>query len=308
MAKRVFPELRVSPLLATRSMFREMLSYGLHTFLANLSLRSVNQSAPLLIGHFLPTAFVGYYRTPANLMQYTVDLVNRVGFVTGSNAAELAAKGDLATVTRMGLYVNRYCFTLFAPIAIAMTIYGQALLAVWYRPEFASHAGPLLAIMAVGTTLGIAAQFNSSSILYGLGKHHGYARSMTVEAILSVVGMFLVIPKYGILGAAWVSAVLMILNRGLYTAWLLSRATGCDFWEYLAGIYVRPFLIAIPVLLAGYWVKEHWLSGMNWVQALSGMALIAISYYAIAFFVCLREEHRALPWTWMKARFSAAAA
>jgi len=48
---------------------------------------------------------------------------------------ELGAKGNLAAVTRMGLYINRYCFTLFAPMAIAMTIYGQALLAVWYRPE-----------------------------------------------------------------------------------------------------------------------------------------------------------------------------
>ncbi len=303
----VFPQLRISARLATRAMFRQMLGYGAHTFLANVAQRGLTQSTPLLIDHFLPTAFVGYYRSPVNLLQYSADLVNRVGYVTGASAAEMAAKGELELVARMGLIVNRYCYVLFAPLAIALSVYGTDFIRLWLKsPGFVMNAAPLLPVLAVGTTLGIAAQYNSSSILYGLGKHQGYARSLTVEAILSTAAMLFVIPRWGILGAAYVSSALLVLNRGLYTSWLLSQNVGVSFWWYLRGIYLWPTLAAVPALLAGMWVRSHWLAGLRWPQLLAGMAFIAMTYYALAFFICVDKEHRAYPKAWLRERLSGA--
>jgi O-antigen/teichoic acid export membrane protein len=273
-----------------------------------MSMQLLNQSGTLMIGHFLPTAFAGYFALPWRLMQYSVDMVNRVGYVTGSNAAEMSAKGDLEAVARMGLYINRYCFVLFAPLAIAATVYGKELFRVWIKPEFALHSAPLLPVLAFGITLGIAAQFNSSSILYGLGKHQSYAHSLMVEGALNVVGMYFVVPSYGIVGAAWVVSVLMVLNRGLLTSWLLCRNTGFSFWKYLSGIYVWPMIGAAAALLAGWWMKEHYLSGRNWFEVLAGSAFMAGIFYAIAFLTCVEKQHRRLPLTWVRARFSSATA
>jgi hypothetical protein len=49
-------------------------------------------------------------------------------------------------------------------------------------------------------------------------------------------------------------------------------------------------------------VKQHWLPGRNLIQVLIGGALLAISYYAIAFFVVMEKEHRVLPVNWVRAR------
>lgn len=304
----VFPALRLSLSKVKVRMFRQMLGYGVHTSVATVSTQVLNQAGPLLVGHFLPTAFVGYFVLPVRLLSYSVDLVCKVGFVTGSNAAELAARGERDAVYKMGLYVNRYCYTLFAPLALALSLYGTELLRVWVNPGFALKSGPILPIVAASTTLGVAAQFNSSSILYGLAKHQRYAFSLLIEAILSAAGLYIAIPRYGILGAACVIGTLMVLNRGLFTSWLFCQGVRRSFGTYLQGVYLWPTLAAIPVLLAAWWVKLHWLPGRNWVQVLGGMAALALAYYAVAFFVCVEKEHRSIPWQWVNERFHLRAA
>lgn len=300
--RHVFPEFRLSPSAATLTMFRQMLAYGVHTFLAAISQLLLNQSAPVLIAHFLPTAYAGYYGIAFRVPNYSVDLVNRVGFVTGSHSAELAAKDDLGTIAAMGICVNRYCFVMFAPMAMAMIVYGKDLFRLWLSPEMATMSAPLLPVLATGITLGVAAQFNSGSILYGLGKHKGYAISVAAEATLCVAGLYLAIPRYGILGAAWVVSALLVLNRGLVASWLLSRAVHCGMAAYLRGIYVSPFLVAVPAMLLSLWVKRRWLPGNNLREVLMGGALLAILYYAAAFFLCLERHHREAFYDWIRAR------
>ena len=62
---------------------RLMLGYGLHTFMANISLIVLNQDVPVLIGHFLTTTLVGYFSFPLRLLSYSVDLVTRLGLTHG---------------------------------------------------------------------------------------------------------------------------------------------------------------------------------------------------------------------------------
>jgi O-antigen/teichoic acid export membrane protein len=235
-------------------------------------------------------------------------MVCRVGFISGSHSAELAARKDYQGLARMGMYINRYCFMLFAPFSMALLVYGKELFRVWITPDFALHSAPLLPIVAVGTTVGIAAQYNSSSILYGLGKHQGYAYLLMTEAAFCLMGLYWVIPRYGIMGAAWVTSGLIALTRGLITSWLLCRAIRYDTLTYLRGIYVPPLLAAAPVLPMAFWVKWHWLPGNNWFQIIGGSALLTAAFYALAYFICLEKEHRALPVNWLRARLRMKAA
>jgi O-antigen/teichoic acid export membrane protein len=305
--RKVFPQLRFSRSYLSLRMFRQMMSYGAHTFGSAISLQILNQSGPVLVGHFLPTAFVGYYSQPVRLLQYSVDMVGRVGFVSGSHAAELAAKQDFEGVARMGTYINRYCFMLFAPFAMALLVYGRELFLVWIKPEFALLSAPLIPIVAVGTTVGIAAQFNSSSILYGLGRHQGYAYMLMVEAAFCLAGLYWVIPRYGIMGAAFVTSGLIALTRGGITSWILCRTIHYSIIKYLRGIYVAPFLTAAPVLPMAFWIKHHWLPGNNWFQIIGGSALLSVVFYAMAYYTCLQKEHRRLPINWLRARLKMAA-
>jgi hypothetical protein len=197
-------------------------------------------------------------------------------------------------VIALGVYSNRYSLTLFMPLACFMLIYGRALILRWVGPEMAANSAPLLPIFLLSYALVLAAQFNSSSLLFGVGRHGGYARGLVVEAVCYIGALAWVTPRYGIWGAAWVSAILMIAVRGIYTPWVVSQALETSFVSYMLGIYVRPLLTAIPVVTIGWALKQTVLPGETWPQLIAAGVICAGTYVAIAVFACIEPQHRAL--------------
>jgi hypothetical protein len=53
----------------------------------------------------------------------------------------------------------------------------------------AAQSAPLLPILLVGASLCIAAQQNSSAILYWLGKHRAFPIGLLVEGALAMLGI-----------------------------------------------------------------------------------------------------------------------
>lgn len=294
---KVFRAHRISPLRATWRMFRQMAGYGIHTFTGGVATQFLNQGAPLMIGHMLSATLVGYFNVPVKLLQYTGDAVDRVGLVTSSHSAELTAQGDRGNIARLGICVNRYCLTLFMPVAIFMLIYAHELVRVWIRkPDFVQISSPLIPILLIGFTFGIAGQVNSSSILYGMAKHRFYARGLLAEGIALVASLYFVLPRYGIFGAACMVSALMLLDRGIFTPWLLCQYLELDYARYLRSIFARPLIIAAPLAALAFWLKRTVLPGANLPQVLAAATLIGGIYYSIAFFACLEREHRVLIW------------
>src|SRR5664279_602645 len=290
----VFPAMRLTPLYVQFALVKEMWSYGVHSFVANISNLLLSQGAPVMIGHYSRVSFVGYYTFPSKLLGYSVEAVTRIGFVTRSNVVEMQTKGDEKAVYSLGIYLNRYCVTLFLPLVIFLLVDGTELLRRWVNIEFANACGPLLPVISLTTMFAVAGQFNSTSMLYGLSRHDRMARGLLLEAVLGLVGIWLVLPHYGILGVAWVVGMLSVLNRGLYVPWLVCHALESSFVGYMRGIYVRPVLTAIPVLLIAQALKASGVSGQTWMQLILMGAFTCAAFFLPAFFTCVTPEHRKL--------------
>jgi O-antigen/teichoic acid export membrane protein len=305
--RRVFPQLRLSFRHARLPMIKEMVRYGIPSFMANASNLALNQTTPILIGRYTSMANVGFFSLPMRILQYAVDAVSRVGLVTRSNAADREASGRKASVWELGIYSNRYCFTLFAPLSIFLMLYGKELFRVWMTPAYAEKSGPLLPIMVPAIAIVMAGQYNSSAILFGLGAHQRYAYGLMVEAALNVVGMLIVIPRFGILGAACVSSALMLLVRGIYTPYLVCKSLDASLTEYIHAIYLRPVLTAIPVAAAAVLLKMY-LPGASLFELIEAGSFIAGSYFALALFTCLDTKHRDRLFGWIGRKWTALSA
>src|SRR5579871_1727046 len=104
--------------------------------------------------------------------------------------------------------------------------------------------------------------------LQGLGKHQRYARSLLAEAIVALVLLMIAIPRWGIEGAAWVSAALMLLNRGVVTSWLVSKTIRLSCGQYLRSVYGAPLLATLPALALSIWLRSTILPGTKLLQIL----------------------------------------
>jgi len=290
----VFRQMRFSRVFVEFSLVGEMWRYGIHSFVANVSNMLLYQGPPVLIGHLRPAAFVGYYTFPFRLLQYSVDGISRVGFVTRSNVVEMQAKGDSRGVYSLGIHLNRYCVSLFAPLAIFLMVYGTELIRRWMTQEFATQCGPLLPVMVWSTTFAVAAQYNSSSMLFGLGRHDRMAKGLLVEGVLGMIGGWLVLPHYGILGVAWVTGILAVIDRGIFVPWLVCHALEASFTGYMRGIYLRPLLTGLPVLVLVHFVKVAGVTGQTWPQLVLMGGFTSVCFFVPAFFTCATREHREL--------------
>ena len=289
--RRVFPSLRFSPQFVKLSALRTMLSYGAHSVVASIAQRVLNQGAPLMIGFLLPPRFVGYYSASSRLLDYTVDGIGRVGMVSNPSAAEMVANKVSGRLHQLSVITNRYSLALFLPLTIFLGAYAQPLLSVWIKPEFAANAtGVLLALLA-GVTIAQAGQYNSASILFGMGRHQKYARALLIESALVLGGIALVVHPFGIVGAAWVVSILMLLNRGVFTAWLLSRELGVSYFGFLADVY-QPLLFAAPVLALLFALRYTVLPGRNWPQLILAGMIGTACYGPLALLFVVRPEHR----------------
>jgi O-antigen/teichoic acid export membrane protein len=231
--------------------------------------------------------------------------MTRIGFVTAPNTAQMLAEGRQDQVMKLGRYLNRYCFSLFMPLALFLFLFGHQLLTVWVGAEMASHSAPLLIASVCSYGFVMAGQYNSASILFGLARHQGYARNVMIEAVALFVGLILVIPRFGILGAAWLVASLMIVIRGFGTPWMLCRYLDFSFPRYMQSIYFRPLLAATPALAVGLLLKAAGLQGRNWRELFLGGISIAVTFLIASWWICIEPEHRLLLRSWISRRLKA---
>ncbi|HVW10582.1 MAG TPA: polysaccharide biosynthesis C-terminal domain-containing protein, partial [Bryobacteraceae bacterium] len=290
--RRVAPDVRISWRRARVSMLRRMASYGIHSFTTIISGRLLSQGLPSIIAYLLPTQSVAYYMTPLKIMDYAMDGVGRVGMITTPNAAELAAKERQNALAQLGIYANRYCYCLFLPLVSILLVYGFEVYSLWVKkPGFAAASAYLLPVMVLSHAA-VSGQFNSVSILFGMGRHKIYSRFLLAEAVITMAGMWFVLPRYGLYGGAILAGSAMVADRTIVTCILVSRELKISAASYAAKIYLVPSCISVAVTALLYLIKKAWLPGRNWAQIAVACSLMLIPYVALTFRFCLAEHHR----------------
>jgi O-antigen/teichoic acid export membrane protein len=273
-------------------MLRRMASYGVHSFTTIIAGRLLNQGLPSIIAYLLPTQSVVYYMTPLRIMDYAMDGVGRVGMVTTPNAAELMTKKRESDIAQLGIYANRYCFCLFLPIVSILLVYGYEVYDLWVKkPGFAAASAYLLPVMLISHAA-VAGQFNSVSILFGMGRHRIYSRFLLAEALITAGGMWYVLPHFGLYGGAILAGSAMIANRSIAACILVSRELKISAASYAAKIYLGPFSIAAAVTTLLYFIRKFWLPGRSWAQIALASTLAMIPYLLLTFQYCLAGHHR----------------
>ena len=177
------------------------------------------------------------------------------------------------------------------PLALVFWTFGDRIFNLWV-PSIAKYSAPLLPILLSGYMIAVVAQFSSGMLLQGLGRHQIFARGLLVESIAVLAGLIFVLPRYGIIGGAYVISLCMVANRGLFAPWLVSREMRLSFPWFMHSIYTWPVVTAIPVALLATVLRFSILPGKTWFQLLEVSSFVTTLYFALAIFICLPASHR----------------
>lgn len=234
---------------------RDLLRAGVPLVLTNLTWTLQGSLEVILLKRYGTGADVGAYGA---CMRYVVSLAQVRGAFFPVVAAAIApalARGDAAGLTAFLQRQTRWLAIVAMPLAVLFAGFGDGLMAVYGR-DFVS-ATPALALLAVAHLWSALAL---SAYVLPLSGHARYGAAVAVVGTaLQCVLLPVLVPRYGILGAALSSATSLVVSQcaQLTLAWRLARVHGFS-WGLLkvaaaaaAGFAVgRGVFVTLPAALA----------------------------------------------------------
>lgn len=202
-----------------------ILKYGLAIYVSGLAYTVNQQLDQLLLSLWVVPSDLGQYAAAATLSGVLLIVPAMVGPIVFSKVARATTdcQGQLQHI-RMAI---AFALTLLLPLGLIMMALAPWLTHLLYGPEFIL-AGAILRVLAPAAIF-LGAGIALSDVLRGAGKPMYATYGALTGALITVIGLALALPKFGVWGAAWVSlsayAAMMIVQVVLLGIWLRNHST-----------------------------------------------------------------------------------
>jgi O-antigen/teichoic acid export membrane protein len=234
-------------LLPDLQLFRIHRMHGLPKLLKFGSWVTVSQLvSPILV--YLDRVLIASFVSLAAVTLYTVpyEAMTRLRIIPSSLVGTLypafSERGsEEQRIQLQQLYEGsvRYLVLLLVPGILFLVVLGPDLLTLWMGPSFAQQTSVVLQVLALGV-LANALAYVPYNLLQALGRPDLTGKFHVLELPLYVVLCALLIPRWGIAGAAMASTIRFTLDSALLF-WAAGKYCECS---------LRPFLVsALPRIL-----------------------------------------------------------
>ena len=109
-------------------------------------------------------------------------------------------------------------------------------------------------------------------------------------AILNVVGTWFLMQYMGIIGAALMTGVALIIGQGFVVNWYYHKKTGLDmlrFWKQMLSVYIVPTLLCTGALLLSNWIDFYKLPAL-----FAGIALYIVMYCGLNWLFTMNDYEK----------------
>lgn len=193
-------------------------------FMALAAMQIVNQRTDIImLGMFRPMAEVGIYQAVSHGAVMVSFVLLAVNMAMAPTIAGLYAQKDMERLQRIVTYSARAILAGTLPLVLVLVFGGRWLLSFFFGEAFGAGANALR-ILCVGQ-LFYASMGSVGVILHMTGYERDAAKSVFVSVFLNVVLNYILIPKFGINGAAAATALSLTIWYGLL-AWLVLKRLG----------------------------------------------------------------------------------
>jgi len=153
-----------------------------------------------------------------------------------------------AAVTRLYAQSFKYLLLLALPLATGMMLVANDVIALVYKPDFAP-AGPVLSVIVWSLGFFFLNMINSRLLIVN-DRQDLIARSLLVNTVVTVVLNVLLVPLFGVLGAAIAKATTAALLFVQYSLAAKRHLKNFSPWPYLGRPVAASALMTISVLIA----------------------------------------------------------
>ncbi len=224
--KRMQPGDNVSPLPA-----RAILSISLPMLMSSAMVFIIGQTDILMLGMFRTEAEVGYYAIAVKLANLTTFVLQAVNSMAAPKFSELYHTGKMEELFYVAKKSTKLIFAATTPILFCLIVFGRPILDIAFGHDFIV-AYPALLFLAAGQFINSIS--GSTGIFMNMtGNQKVFRNIITAAAMLNIGLNLLLIPHFGIKGAALASMISLCfwnISTLVYMKMKFGRTTGYFPW------------------------------------------------------------------------------
>lgn len=253
---------------------RELLAFSIPLMFTGVLNLVVDWTDILMLGYFGVNADVGIYN-----IALQVAMVMQIGYtafsaITGPILSELVGKEELGELESVLKISNKWVLVLTVPMVAFVFPFASDVVRL-FGTEFREGA-PV--IILIGSAMLFKTTFSlSSSVIQSLGHSNVLLANHVVAGILNFVLNIVLIPKYGITGAAVATSLAIGLDGIL-------PAVELYIWKQISPLradFIEPILAAATSTVAIY-------TGLEWATEIHYLIILPIgTVYLIIYFILL---------------------
>ncbi|MEJ2721143.1 MAG: flippase [bacterium] len=253
---------------------RSVLSFSWPLALTGFTYLFVSRTDKVMLGYFLSSEAVGIY-TPAVVIANMLDFVNNAfKYRFLPTVSEYFSRNDMGGLLPVFRSTSKWSFLVIYPIFLFILVIAREILTALYGSEY---AGGYMALTVL--SLGIAANVfagTSANMLVAGGHTKLNLACEIIAAVTNVILNVLLIPLYGIVGAA-IATGLSFLTKNISSLSFVYRS-------YRMHPYTKNYLNIIASGLAAiaiiYFLKIH--SPLPWWSNMLILGVLFVVFYAAA--------------------------
>lgn len=201
----------------------------------------------VLIGALIGSVAVAVYNVGGVFTSMMNNMSSAISNVFSSRITTMVVKDQpIEELSRLLIRIGRIQYLVVSFILSGYIVFGKIFIHFWSGDNYMdAYYIALLTMIPLVVPLIQNVAYNT---ILAQKKHQFRAIVYTIIAIINVVSTYLVIPKFGIIGAAVCTSVAYIMGNGIIMNVYYSRVIKLDilgFWKNIGAISIVPFIFII---------------------------------------------------------------
>lgn len=285
-SKRLIPGLSMMPSFSWTA-FKKLFDFSFPLLLSALSVLIVTRVDRFILAYYLPLAAVAFYSLPYSLSEKLAMGVNNVTSVVFPFASELHAMEAHDKVQDLYLRANKILTLITLPFTVILLAMPSQILRFWLGQEYATEGAVVLALLGASSFLNAVSAVPTVTSL-GVGKAWVPARFALFGSAINLISNLLLIPHYGINGAAFGLFLSQIVVVPFFV-YKVNHDLKLSLGRLISDAFFRPFACATIQLL----VLMSLRSRVDSLFTLGVLAIVSLGIFGVlSFFSAISREER----------------
>ncbi|MBS3147279.1 flippase [Candidatus Woesearchaeota archaeon] len=181
--------------------FKEVFTYGIFLTFSNLAWAIITYTDTIMITAFKGAEQVGYYQIAMPLSNTLLYIMTALNIVAYPLFTHLNAERESQRIKQGITLLYNYLFVAMIPLALVMFSYPEIVITLLFGSSF-TPAADALRILSIGAVFFSLSSFNCN-LLSATGHAKKVAYMSFLTAAINVAANFMLIPRFGFVGAAY---------------------------------------------------------------------------------------------------------